>query len=390
MPPAHGAAKEAAGAGYEPRLIAWEVTRSCNLACKHCRAEAHPEPYPGELSTGEAKTLIDGFRESGNPIIIFTGGEPLLRPDLFELVAYASGKGLNCVMAPNGTLITPENAARMKSSGIRRCSVSIDGPDAAGHDLFRGVPGAFFAALRGIRLLKEAGLSFQINTTVTRDNLCSFRRIFQLADSLGAEAWHIFLLVPTGRGAEIADQVISGAEYEETLNWFYDFRKSTSMHLKATCAPHYYRILRQRARAEGVPVTPALFGMDALTRGCLGGTGFCFVSHTGQVQPCGYLDLDCGQVRETPFQEIWRNSEYFLQFRDQRAYQGKCGVCEYHKVCGGCRARAYSLTGNHLAEEPLCSYQPGRADLVKRSSGFAAEACCGAAGLRAGEGNICG
>ncbi|MDR2050198.1 MAG: heme b synthase [Deltaproteobacteria bacterium] len=370
-----GAAEKAAGSLPEPRLIAWEVTRSCNLACKHCRAEAHPESYPGELSSVEAKTLIDGFRESGSPIIIFTGGEPLLRPDIFELVAYASGRGLHCVMAPNGTLITPENAARMKSSGIRRCSISIDGPDAAGHDLFRGVPGAFEAALRGIRFLREAGLSFQINTTVTRDNLRSFRRIFRLADSLGAEAWHIFLLVPMGRGAEIPDQVISTAEYEETLNWFYDFRKSTSMHLKATCAPHYYRILRQRAGAEGTPVTPAVFGMDALTRGCLGGTGFCFVSHTGQVQPCGYLELDCGQVREIPFPEIWRNSKYFLQFRDQKAYRGKCGVCEYHKVCGGCRARAYSLSGDHLAEEPLCSYQPLRASpSARQAPGFGRKA----------------
>ncbi|MDL2307404.1 heme b synthase [Desulfovibrio sp. OttesenSCG-928-C06] len=343
------------------KLIAWEVTRSCNLACKHCRAEAHTEPYPGELDNAQAKALIDTFKETGDPIIIFTGGEPLMRKDVFDLVRYANGKGLRCVMAPNGTLITPETAREMKESGIQRCSISIDAATAAEHDAFRGVQGSFEASMRGIQYLKDAGIGFQLNSTVTKDNLHSFKDIFKLAESLGAEAWHIFLLVPMGRGAEIQDQVITAAEYEEVLNWFYDFRKTTSMHLKATCAPHYYRIMRQRAKEEGLSVTPAEFGMDAMTRGCLGGTGFCFISHTGQVQPCGYLELDCGNVLETPFPEIWRNSKPFLQFRNQDEYEGKCGSCEYHKVCGGCRARAHSLTGNHMAEEPLCNYQPRKA-----------------------------
>lgn len=343
------------------RLIAWEVTRSCNLACKHCRAEAHPDPYPGEFSTDEAKALIDTFPETGSPIIIFTGGEPLLRPDIFELVRHARSRDLRCVMAPNGTLITPENARLMKESGISRCSISIDGPEAGSHDLFRGVPGAFEASLRGISLLKEQGIEFQINSTVTKGNLARFKDIFHLADRLGAAAWHIFLLVPMGRAAGLSGEVISAAEYEETLNWFYDFRKTTAMHLKATCAPHYYRVMRQRARQEGLKVTPESFGMDALTRGCLGGTGFCFISHTGQVQPCGYLELDCGNVRATPFPEIWRSSRHFLEFRNPADYEGKCGYCEYHKVCGGCRARAHSLTGNHLAQEPLCAYTPKNA-----------------------------
>ena len=342
------------------RLVAWEVTRSCNLACKHCRAEAHTEPYPGELSTEEAKALIDTFPETGSPIIIFTGGEPLMRHDIFELIAYARSKDLRCVMAPNGTLITRESARRMKECGVPRCSISIDGADPESHDLFRGTPGAFADAMRGIAYLKEAGVEFQLNTTVTRNNLGHFKRIFELASSLGAAAWHIFLLVPMGRAVELQDQVISPDEYEEVLNWFYDFRKTTSMHLKATCAPHYYRIMRQRAKADGLAVTPETFGMDALTRGCLGGTGFCFISHTGQVQPCGYLELDCGNIRATPFPEIWRTSKPFVQFRTPAEYEGKCGTCEYHRVCGGCRARAYSLTGNYMGEEPLCSYMPKR------------------------------
>ena len=342
------------------KLIAWEVTRSCNLACKHCRAEAHPEPYPGELDTAEAKALIDTFPEVGKPIIIFTGGDPMMRPDVYELVAYAHAKGLPCAFSPNGTLITAELAEKIRDAGVDRVSISLDGADAASHDAFRGVPGAFEASLRGIGFLKQAGVPFQINTTVTRNNLHSFKEIFQLCERLGAAAWHIFLLVPMGRAAGLADQVITAQEYEDVLHWFYDFRKTTRMHLKATCAPHYYRIMRQRAHEEGLAVTPETFGMDAMTRGCLGGTGFCFISHTGQVQPCGYLELDCGNVRKTPFPEIWRNSAYFKQFRTQSCYEGKCGVCEFHKVCGGCRARAWSMNGDHMGPEPLCTYEPKR------------------------------
>ena len=338
------------------RLVAWEVTRSCNLACKHCRAEAHPAPYPGELNTAQAKALIDTFKQVGDPIIIFTGGDPMIRPDVYELGAYATSLGLRCVLSPNGTLINPETAHRIKEAGFQRCSISIDADTAEQHDAFRGVPGAFAASMRGIELLKSSGVEFQINTTVTRNNLAKFKDIFALCERIGAEAWHIFLLVPTGRGADIQDQVITAQEYEETLNWFYDFRKSTKMHLKATCAPHYYRIMRQRARDEGVSVTPDNFGMDAMTRGCLGGTGFCFISHTGQLQPCGYLNLDCGNVQETSFPDLWKNTDWFRKFRNQDAYRGKCGPCEYHKVCGGCRARAYAMSGDPMGEEPLCSY----------------------------------
>ena len=364
-PGGHPGAKPAHDLGEDVpacRLIAWEITRSCNLACKHCRAEAHMEPYPGELSTEEAKALIDTFPKVGNPIVIFTGGEPLLRKDVFELVSYARDKGLRPVMAPNGTLITPENARKMKESGIERCSISIDGPTAELHDEFRGTPGAFDASMRGIGYLKDAGIEFQINTTVTRQNLPFFKDIFDLAEKIGAVAWHIFLLVPTGRGAQLGAEVITAEEYEDVLNWFYDFRKQTDMALKATCAPHYHRILRQRAKEDGIPVTFENFGLDAVSRGCLGGTGFCFISHTGQVQPCGYLELDCGNVRETPFPEIWAASPQFLNLRDKGKYEGKCGSCEYHKFCAGCRARAQTMKGSYLAEEPLCSYTPKKTE----------------------------
>ncbi len=345
-----------------PRLVAWEVTRACNLACKHCRAEAMPDPDPAELSTGEGLRLIDEIASlSEGIILILTGGEPLMRRDVFELAAHGTAKGLRVVMAPNGTLLTPENVERMKANGIQRISVSIDGATAAEHDDFRGVPGAFERLLQGLENVRRAGLDFQVNTTVTRRNLPQLEAIQDLVVSLGAVAHHIFLLVPTGRGRELAEEIIAAGQYEEVLNWFYDSRDRVPMQLKATCAPHYYRILRQRAREEDRKVDFSTFGLDAVSRGCLGGQGFAFVSHTGQVQPCGYLDVDCGQVREKSFADIYRNSPVFLELRNQDLYKGKCGVCEYWKVCGGCRARAYAATGDYLAEEPLCLYQPRRA-----------------------------
>jgi heme b synthase len=261
-------------------------------------------------------------------------------------------------MAPNGTLLTAENSVQLKEVGIQRCSISIDAAEAKYHDEFRGEVGAFKKAMQGIQYLKDAGIEFQINTTVTRNNLHMFKDIFKLAKDLGASAWHIFLLVPTGRAAELGAEIITADEYEEVLNWFYDFQKTTDMQLKATCAPHYHRILRQRAKEEGIAVNFENFGLDAVSRGCLGGVGFCFISHRGQVQPCGYLDLDCGNVREIPFPEIWAKSPQFLNLRNPDTYDGKCGHCEYEKVCGGCRARAQTMENSYLGPEPLCSYEP--------------------------------
>jgi heme b synthase len=262
------------------------------------------------------------------------------------------------VMAPNGTLITAESAKKMADSGIQRISVSLDGATAERHDRFRQVTGAYEGALRGIALAKAAGIEFQINTTITQSNLEEIESIHHLAENLGAVAHHIFLLVPTGRGKYIVDQEITAEQYEKTLNWFYDQRDKTRMQLKATCAPHYYRILRQRAHEEGKKVTFQTHGLDAVTRGCLGGTGFCFISHTGIVQPCGFLDVNCGDVTRTPFHEIWKNSKVFQDLRNFDELEGKCGICQYKRVCGGCRARAYEATGDYMAEEPLCSYQP--------------------------------
>lgn len=340
------------------RLVAWEVTRNCNLSCVHCRAAATCGPYTGELDTPSAFKLLDEIARAGSPIVILTGGEPLLREDIFDIAAYGTKKGLRMVMAPNGTLITEASAQKMVETGIQRISISLDGATAERHDRFRGVEGAFSGALSGIEHAKAAGLEFQINTTVTQANLNDIEKIHRLAEKLGAVAHHIFLLVPTGRGKYIIDQEITAEQYETTLNWFYDQRNKTAMQLKATCAPHYYRILRQRAKQEGKKVTFQTHGLDAVTRGCLGGTGFCFISHRGIVQPCGFLDVPCGDVTQTPFHEIWEHSKAFQDLRNFSALKGKCGRCEYKGVCGGCRARAYEATGDYMAEEPLCSYQP--------------------------------
>jgi heme b synthase len=358
------------------RMVAWEVTRSCNLACGHCRASALRGPYEGELGTEKCLRLLDEIAAVGKPVIILTGGEPLLREDIYEIAAYGNSQGLRMVLATNGTFVTETVAKKLIESGIRRVSISLDGPDAESHDAFRGVPGAFTEALAGIEAMKKAGLEFQINTTITQANLARIREIHDLVHRLGAAAHHIFLLVPTGRGKELAEQAITPLAYEETLNWFYEEGLGCDIQLKATCAPHYYRIFHQRRKERSVmkvkpaPVGAAIgkpFGegegggqpLHAMTRGCLGGSAFCFISHTGQVQPCGYLELDCGQVTEKNFSEIWSDSDIFRNLRDLGLYEGKCGRCKFLRVCGGCRARAYETTGDYLAEEPLCIYEPG-------------------------------
>lgn len=339
-------------------MVAWELIRSCNLACVHCRASSERGPYPGELSTEECFRVMDEIATIGKPVIILTGGEPLMRADIFDLAQYGTNKGFRMVMATNGTLITEENVRAMKASGIQRISVSLDGPDAETHDVFRRVKGAFEGALQGIEIAKKYDLPFQINTTITRANLHLIEKLLRLAIDLGAVAHHIFLLVPTGRGKELQDQEISALDYEKTLHWFYEQNDQVDLQLKATCAPHYYRILRQQAKKEGKKITPQAHGLDAMTRGCLGGISFCFISHVGQVQPCGYLELDCGNVRGKPFPEIWEKSLVFQDLRNFDGYGGKCGPCEFRKVCGGCRARAYEISGDYMAEEPYCIYEP--------------------------------
>ncbi|HJX31493.1 MAG TPA: heme b synthase [Thermodesulfobacteriota bacterium] len=341
------------------RMIAWEVTRNCNLNCIHCRASADVGPHPGELSREECLRLIDAIASFSKPVVILTGGEPLLRNDIFEIAAYGNKQGLRMVMAINGTLLDPENIKKMQDAGIQRISVSLDGATSETHDEFRRVKGAFAGALQGIEYAKAEALEFQINTTITRQNLKEVAKIHGLAKTLGAKAHHIFVLVPTGRGKEIEEeQKVSPEEYEKVLRWFYEQEDKTVLQLKATCAPQYYR-MREELRGEHPKgFVHGSSPLDTKTRGCLGGVGFCFISHVGQVSPCGYLELDCGNVRKNSFHEIWSHSRTFMELRDFKKYEGKCGSCKFVRICGGCRARAFYATGNYLGEDPYCTYDP--------------------------------
>ncbi len=342
-----------------PRLIAWELTRSCNLGCVHCRGSATRDRATEELSLQEGLQLIDNIASFSKPVLILSGGEPLMRQDVYKIAQYGTDKGLRVVLATNGTLLTPEVAQKLKDCGIQRVSISVDGATAETHDAFRGLSGAFEKALQGIEYLKGADLSFQINTTITRRNLAEIPAITDLGIKLGAAGIHIFLLVPTGRGKEIEGDEISPQDYEKVLNWFYDKQKELkNINLKATCAPHYFRIMRQRAKAEGIKITPQTHGLEAMTKGCLGGSGFCFISYKGDVAPCGYLPAWAGNVRRQPFSEIWATAKVFQDLRDPDLLKGKCGRCEYRKICAGCRARAYARYDDYLAEEPYCTYQP--------------------------------
>ena len=344
-----------------PRIVAWEITRSCNLACAHCRAAAHCEPYPGELTLEECKDVIDDIASITDPILILTGGEPLMRADIWDIIDYAHEKGLHPVIGTNGTLIDDEVAEKIAAHGIPRVSVSLDFPTREGQDAFRGKDGAFDETLEGIRNLRAHGVGVQVNTTITKMNNALVDDMHDLALEVGAEAFHPFLLVPTGRGEDLVDVELTPDEYEEVLTWAYRCQKTSPMHFKPTDAPQYYRIIRQHAALEGIEVTPATYGMEAMTRGCLGGITFAFISHVGDVQPCGYFDMQLGNVKDRPFSEIWTDSPVFADLRDYDKLRGKCGLCEFKRVCGGCRARALAATGDYLSEEPYCAYVPQRA-----------------------------
>jgi heme b synthase len=359
------------------RLLFWETTKACNLQCKHCRAVPEKTLGPTTLTTRESFGLMDQIAAVTKPVLVLSGGEPLYRPDIFELAAYGAGLGFRMALATNGTLVDEAVARRIADMGIMRVSVSLDGAFAGTHDGFRGLPGAFQAALRGIRNLREQGVSVQINSTVAKHNVGELPQMLDLALELGADALHLFMLVPVGCGLELAESAMLPAdEYERVLHWFYDQSKSVEIDLKATCAPHYFRVRAQRIveeRKQGDRSTPFVAHgtqlkaapdpaggrpLSTMTRGCLAGTAVCFVSHEGDVFPCGYLPVSAGSVRTQTFKSIWEDAPVFRNLRDPDGLEGKCGVCRYQGICSGCRARAYAATGNYLTEEPYCSYDP--------------------------------
>lgn len=343
------------------RLVFWELTARCNLACRHCRAEAKRDFAAGEFTLAELGGIARDIRAAGDPILILTGGEPLVRNDFFDFARACSGLFTRVALATNGTLVDAEMARKIKECGIQRVSVSLDGATASTHDAFRRMPGCYQAAWRGFDALRRAGLSVQVNVTVARHNIAEIPDILNLALAHGADAFHVFVLVPVGCGAELSPDVrLARPQMEEILKWLFEksLELKGKLHLKATCAPQYYRIMRQMAPERKIEIHNAAQGMQALTRGCLAGSAVCFISRIGDVQPCGYLPVRVGNVRERKFAEIWDQAEAFAALRDPERLKGKCHACGYRKVCAGCRARAFAETADFLAEDPDCAYQP--------------------------------
>ncbi len=350
-----------------PFIVIWETTQACDLACVHCRACAQPLRSALELSTEEAKRLIDEVKALEAPVFVLTGGDPLKRPDIFELVEYASAQGVRISLTPSATpLLTREAIRRLKQCGLARLAVSLDGPSASIHDAFRRVPGSYEWTLSAVRWAREAGLPVQINTTITRHNLQYVDSMIALLERLDIVLWSVFFLVPTGRGSAI--DLISAEEFEQVFEKLYKTSIRVSFDIKSTEAQHYRRFLLQRRTAEkregktpSLPYGLSATGQDGIgraPRGINDGKGFVFISHRGEVFPSGFLPLSAGNVRRQSLREIYRHSPLFVALRDTSNLKGKCGACEFREVCGGSRARAYALTGDPFAEEPCCVWQP--------------------------------
>ena len=347
--------------GPPPLVVAWELTRACPLACRHCRAEARTRADPAELRFEEGARLMEDLaRAHPGAVLILTGGEPLTRPDVLELARTGTALGLQMALSVDvGRLLTPELCDGIRDAGVKRVSFSLHYPDAGRCDRFTSTPGFFDRALRGLHNLRAAGVPFQLHTSVMRSNAALLPRMHGLAGELGASGWELFFLVPTGRGRGLAHEEVPPAEQERVLRWLYRLQRRSPFPVKQICAPHFRRVEVQsaRARAERRPerLAPRL---TTLSRGCMAGNGFAFVSHVGDVCGCGFLPLSVGNVRDRPFSALYEESPLFRAFRDPSRLGGDCGACEFRAVCGGCRARAYAATGDPLAEEPDCAYEP--------------------------------
>lgn len=349
-----------------PFIVIWETTQACDLACVHCRACAQPVRSALELSTVEAKRLIDEVAELAAPVFVLTGGDPLKRPDIFELVQYASDHSVRISLTPSATpLLTREAIIGLKESGLARLAISLDGPTAEIHDKFRRVAGSYDWTLNAVRWAREIGLPVQINTTITRHNLQYLDSMIALLETLDIVLWSVFFLVPTGRGSSI--DLISAEEFEQVFERLYQTSLRVGFDIKSTEAQHYRRFLLQRRTEEkrkGNRNLPPMLGTSTpdgigrAPRGINDGKGFVFVSHLGEVFPSGFLPVSAGNVRNQSLTEIYRHSPLFVGLRDTANLNGKCGVCEFREVCGGSRARSYALTGDMFAEEPCCVWQP--------------------------------
>ena len=366
-----------------PFLAIWETTQACDLSCKHCRASAQPLAHPSQLNTGEAMNLIDQIADLQVPLFVFTGGDPLKRPDIFELIRHAAGKGVHAALTPSGTpLLTRDAIFRMKDSGLSRLAVSLDGSVPAIHDSIRGIPGTWERTVQAIQWANEAKLPIQVHTDVSRlnisdlDNLSIFLTLKQIV------MWSFFFLVPVGRGK--TDDLLTGQEFEDVFAKMWDLTKRVPFAIKTTEAMHYRRYLIQQRMKENLPTTgvhddagarptshpgwtvrsghPGQGSEDKAvgwaTKRVNDGRGFVFISHIGKVYPSGFLPIEGGDLHSDTLAHIYQESPIFVKLRDSNQLHGKCGACEYRNICGGSRARAYAVTGDIMAEEPCCIYQP--------------------------------
>lgn len=354
-----------------PFIVIWELTRACQLKCLHCRAEAQYHRDPRELTFEEGKKLIDQIYEMDQPLLVFTGGDPLMRPDVYDIAKYAIDKGLRVSMTPSATPnVTKEAIKKAKEVGLARWAFSLDGPNAEIHDHFRGTSGSFDLTIKAIQYLHELEIPVQINTVISRYNVHVLDEMVALVEKLKCVLWSVFFLVPTGRGKET--DMITPVEHEKVFKWLFKTSKRVPFDIKTTAGQHYRRVVLQEKMRENKTSDEKIRYEDVLMKGLTGqvdglgrapkgvndGNGFLIISHIGDVYPSGLLPVKAGNVRETPLADIYRHSPIFQDLRNPDKYKGKCGVCEFRFVCGGSRSRAYSVTGDYLESEPFCVYIP--------------------------------
>lgn len=353
---------------FTPKWIAWEITRRCNLKCIHCRSSSEIEvnAHP-DFSTEEAFRIINDITSYAKPVIVLSGGEPLLRKDVFEIARYGTDKGLRMCLATNGTLVDDSVCDKIKSSGMKIVSLSLDGSNEKTHDDFRNQKGAFEGTIHAATLFRKYGIEFIINSSFTKRNQEEIPKVYKLAKNIGATAWYMFMIVPTGRGEEIMNELISKEDYEEILEWHYHMEKDEKdILVRPTCAPHYYRVVLQKSKEEGTKFERRTLKFSTGgAKGCIAGQLIALIDVDENVLPCSYFPKSAGNLKNQSFKDVWENSQLFKELRDFKSYKGKCGSCEYITVCGGCRARAYSIYGDYLEEEPFCSHIPLKMKIKK-------------------------
>jgi radical SAM protein with 4Fe4S-binding SPASM domain len=345
---------------YELKWLAWEITSQCNMACVHCRSSSEITSSEGVFTLPAAEKLLDDIAQIASPVIVLSGGEPLLRDDLFRIARMGSDKGFRMAMATNGLLVDDGICRKIKDSEISIVSMSLDGPSEAVHDDFRGQKGAFNAAMKAAAAFNKHGIKFIINSSFTKRNQAFIEDTYRLSKKIGATAWYMFLIVPTGRGEDIMSELVSKDDYEEILNWHYEMeRAEDAILVRPTCAPQYYRIWNSNSKAEGLDAKRrSLSFSTGGGKGCIAGQSILFINSEGDVYPCSYFPISAGNVIKESIGDIWKNSKLFADLRNFKTYRGKCGKCEYTDVCGGCRARSYAVKGDYLAEEPFCGFLP--------------------------------